>query len=135
MATKAKEQEPKVLKAFLTRMNKTEKEVQKEQAADNLKELIWQCEAQINIVNSSKLPPLKLNVDKIKRAIIKSKEAVKTAEINLISSDFKTYIAGINRSNDEVSRLEGELASTEMDIKAYEDRVKKYETLLAKLKA
>lgn len=96
------------------------------------KKSIIECNTQITILQTSKLPMLNLSKEETNRNIEEAKECKEKA-MYTIADSFEKYIANINMYSTKIADLEEELETIDEDIEFIESQIKMYEEIKAVL--
>ena len=127
-------QESLFVKRNLEQLNKTEKDIQREQVIIFVEDAVIECNTAIGLFKTRDIPTLKTELE---RAEVKLDRANKTYEESRfkVSTSFEAYMSTRNKALMDVDMIESEIDVIKSKINTAEAKLKAYEEVLADLKA
>jgi len=126
---------PTLLKLYLSNLDKTEKELQTEKATDNLEDLIIGCKDNISFIESSKIPPIEVSINRLQRELIKAKKAEELSYSDLSTNSFSNYLTCVNTAIVKIENVEAEIAKAKATLTEYNIALKSLYKILKKLES
>jgi len=128
----AEAKKPAVLTAYLKEINKSDKDVVKEQSAEKLVDFVNECNITISAIKAG-MPTIKTQITRAKSELAKAKVAQKKAVNDLSAPDFNVYVQRREVAASTVDNQEALIKSLEESLKAEEAQLKGFESILADL--
>lgn len=127
---------PKIVKEFLSDLNKTDAQKQEEKACLFIETAIIDVQGSIGAITTVEIPKLKLDIRQAEVALERAKTAY-TKACNTIPSDNKTqtYISGRNIALKNVDREKENLEMYKENLAKKETELAGFEVILADLQA
>jgi len=115
-------------------LNKTEKDVAIEKAQRFVEDAIIDCETEISLIKTSKLPKLEGELKRAKAKLVRAEENFETARFS-VAINLDAYIQVRENALDSIDSCKQEIKSIEDAIAEENAQLKSYEEILADLNA
>ena len=119
----------------LSRLNKSEEQVQEEQITDKIADFIIDAESQISIIETSEIPKQEQSLVKAKRELEKASKSLEDAYYNLKVDRYEYYVENINRLSERVRDHKADILNIQSKISNLNAQVKAHKEILARLKS
>ncbi len=128
----AEAKKPAVLTAYLKEVNKSDKDITKEQSAEKLEDFVNECNITISAVKAG-MPTIKTQITRAKSELAKAKVAQKKAVNDLSASNFNVYVQRRELAANAVEGHELKIKSLEETYKYEEAQLEGFESILTDL--